>query len=110
MNEPMGASINRIHICFLSHCCRFSYILGGVPCLASDIPAHRRIAPELGEAMTLFPPSDAESLAGLLDRSLYNADRLAAARRGAWEFGQNRFNWYRQKVQCLETIAGVNTC
>lgn len=88
----------------------FSYILGGVPCLASDIPAHRRIAPELGEAMTLFPPSDAEALAGLLDRFLYNADRLAAARRHAWELGQNRFNWDQQKVKLLETIAGVNTC
>ena len=88
----------------------FSYILGGVPCLASDIPAHRRIAPELDEAMTLFPASDAEALAGLLDRFLYNADRLAAARRHAWELGQNRFNWDRQKVELLETIAGVNTC
>lgn len=88
----------------------FSYILGGVPCLASDIPAHRRIAPELGEAMTLFPASDAKALAGLLDRFLYNADRLAAARRHAWELGQNRFNWDQQKVELLETIAGVNTC
>ena len=88
----------------------FSYILGGVPCLASDIPAHRRIAPELGEAMTLFPASDAKALAGLLDRFLYNADRLAAARKHAWELGQNQFNWDRQKVQWLETITGVNTC
>lgn len=88
----------------------FSYILGGVPCLASDIPAHRRIAPELGEAMTLFPASDAEALAGLLDRFLYNADRLAAARRHAWELGQNQFNWDQQKVELLETITGVNTC
>ena len=88
----------------------FSYILGGVPCLASDIPAHRRIAPELGEAMTLFPASDAEALAGLLDRFLCDADRLAAARRHAWALGQNRFNWDKQKVELLETIAGVNTC
>ena len=60
----------------------FSYILGGVPCLASDIPAHLRIAPELGEAMRLFPESDAEALAGLLDWFLYNADRLAQTRLG----------------------------
>ena len=65
---------------------------------------------EFSEAMTLFPASDAEALAGLLDRFLYNADRFAAARRHAWELGQNRFNWDRQKVQWLETIAGVNTC
>lgn len=87
----------------------FSYILSGVPCLASDIPAHRSIAPELGEAMTLFPLGDAKELAALLDRFLQDSDRLAAARKHAWDLGQKRFNWEVEQRKLLRTVSSVLT-
>lgn len=71
----------------------FSYLMGGVPILASDIPAHRGIAPELGPAMSMFPGGDAGALAAALDAYLLDRDRLATARAHAWRLGQERFNW-----------------
>ena len=71
----------------------FSYLLGGVPSLASDIPAHRRIVPDLGPAMSLFPIGDASALAAAIDSFLLYPDRLKAVRAHAWWLGQSRFNW-----------------
>lgn len=71
----------------------FSYMLGGVPSIASDIPAHRAIARELGDAITLFPIGDAAALAAAMDSMLLNPVRLAAARAQAWKLGQEQYNW-----------------
>jgi glycosyltransferase involved in cell wall biosynthesis len=71
----------------------FSYLLSGVPSIATDIPAHRQIAPELGEAMTLFRLDDAAALASAIDNALLYPQRLAAARAHAWHLGQTRYNW-----------------
>jgi glycosyltransferase involved in cell wall biosynthesis len=82
----------------------FSYLLGGVPIMASDIPSHRAIAPQLGEAMSLFPIGDASALAGLLDRLLLDPARLAAARAHAWRLGQERYCW---EVEQHNLVAAV---
>lgn len=79
----------------------FSFLLGGVPTLATDIPAHRQIAPELGEAMTLFPIGDAAALAEAIDGFLLYPRRLAAARAHAWHLGQTRFNWECERSKLL---------
>lgn len=71
----------------------FSYLLGGVPSLASDIPSHQRIAPHLGAAMTLFQTGEAGALAEAIDALLLHPNRLAKARAHAWELGQSRYNW-----------------
>lgn len=71
----------------------FSYLLSGVPSLVSDIPSHRRLAHELGEATALFPVGDAAALATRMDRLLLNPDLLASARAHAFALGQRRFNW-----------------
>jgi glycosyltransferase involved in cell wall biosynthesis len=86
----------------------FSYLLGGVPSLATDIPAHRQLAPQLGEAMTLFPIGDVAALAGAIDRFLIYPQCLATARTHAWRLGQTRFNWDLEQTTFLRTtIAGV---
>jgi len=83
----------------------FSYFLGGVPCLATDTPAHRRLAPELREAMTLFPVGDATALAATIDHFLLNPQHLATARAHAWRLGQTRFNWDVEEQRLLDVIA-----
>ena len=88
----------------------FSFLLGGVPTLATNIPAHRQIAPELGEAMTLFPIGDATALASAIDSFLLDPQRLANARTHAWHLGQTRFNWDTEQTLLIETIQNAAKC
>ena len=88
----------------------FSYLLGGVPSLATDIPAHRQLAPQLGEAMSLFPIGDATALAMAIDRLLLDPLRLAGARAHAWDLGQTRFNWDVEQARLTEIVGKVFTC
>ena len=88
----------------------FSYLLGGVPSLATDIPAHRQIAPELGEAMTLFRPGDAAALASAIDSTLLYPQRLAAARAHAWHLGQTRFNWDVEHASLTDFVKVAVAC
>jgi len=83
----------------------FSYILGGLPILASDIPAHRRLADEFGCAMRLFPENDPASLAKVIDDLLLNPSRLASARNHTWRLGQERFNWDIEQIRFLDTVS-----
>jgi glycosyltransferase involved in cell wall biosynthesis len=76
----------------------FSFLLGGVPSLVTDIPAHRQISSELGKAMTLFPIGNADALASAIDSFLLHPQSLAAARTHAWHLGQARFNWDTEQV------------
>jgi len=83
----------------------FSYLLSGLPCLASDVPSHQRLAPEIGDAVSLFPVGDITALAAAMDGFLLNPERLAAARRSAFELGQQRFNWETQTPVLLSCVA-----
>lgn len=85
----------------------FSYLLGGIPILGSDTPAHRALQPELGEAMTLFPIGDAAALARAIDRFLLDPARLAAARAHAWCLGQERFCWDVEQRFLLDAVEGA---
>ena len=88
----------------------FSYLLGGVPNLATDIPAHRQLAPQLGEAMTLFPTGVATALATAIDCLLLDPRRLATARAHAWHLGQTRFNWEIEQMRLNQIVGEVTTC
>lgn len=83
----------------------FSYLLAGVPVVASDIPAHREIAPECGQAMQLFEVENSESLATALDGLLANPERLAGSREEAFRLGEKRFNWDLEKNQLLSQVS-----
>jgi glycosyltransferase involved in cell wall biosynthesis len=87
----------------------FSYLIGGVPSLATDIPAHRQLAPQFGEAMTLFPIGDAAALAAAIDRLLLDPQRLEAARSQAWHLGQTRFNWDMEQMGLRNIVEKVTT-
>ena len=88
----------------------FSYLVSGVPSLASDILAHRQIAPELGEAITLFPVGDVAALAAAIDSFLLDPNRLANARAHAWHLGQTRFNWDVEQMSLTDIVEKAVTC
>ena len=82
----------------------FSYLSSGLAILASDIAAHRAIAPELGEAIKLFPSGDAVALADRLDELLTDRQALQAARMSAWTAGQTRFSWETDKAELVRHL------
>jgi glycosyltransferase involved in cell wall biosynthesis len=88
----------------------FSFLLGGVPSLATDIPAHRQISSELGEAMTLVPIGDAAALASAIDSFLLHPQCLAAARAHAWHLGQARFNWDIEQTLLTDIARRAAAC
>lgn len=85
----------------------FSYLLGGIPSLATDVPAHRALFPALDQAMTLFPIGDAAALAAGIDRLLLDPDRLSAARARAWRLGQDRYCWEVEERSLLRAVKGA---
>lgn len=85
----------------------FSYLLGGVPSLASDIPAHRAIAADLGEAVSLFATGDVVALAAAMDSFLRDPARLARARAHAWHLGQSRYCWEVEQGALLDAVSRV---
>ena len=90
----------------------FTYLLAGVPIVASDVPAHRRIAPELGDAVRLYSAQSAQSLADALDSYLMPNGALAGARATAFRLGQERFNWDLEKqtlIACVDRTAEART-
>ena len=85
----------------------FSYLTSGLPILASDIPAHRELVPQLGQAAELFVSGDPTSLAAAIDRCLASPEALAARRRHAWDLGQNQFAW---ELEADKVIQLVQSC
>jgi glycosyltransferase involved in cell wall biosynthesis len=82
----------------------FTYLLAGVPSIASATTAQAELALEAPGAVFLYPPGDAEALAALLDGILESPARLAESRTRAWDLGQNRFNWDQEQHAFLEIV------
>jgi glycosyltransferase involved in cell wall biosynthesis len=82
----------------------FSYLLSGIPIIASDVPAHRALGQDVGAAMTIFAAGDATGLAESIDCLLSDPDRLSAARTQAWRLGQSRYCW---EVETASFLAAV---
>lgn len=83
---------------------QFTYLLAGVPCLLSDIPAHREFAEALAPAVRLFATDDPGSLAATMDEILERPESLAAARNAAFQLGQSRYNWEVEKAKLNKII------
>lgn len=84
----------------------FTYALAGIPMLLSDIPAHRAVQLEAGEAARLFRSEDPASLAQALDSWLHAPPAvLAQAREAAYRLGQESWNWEREREQLLAALA-----
>lgn len=82
----------------------FSYLISGIPAVASDIPAHVGIAGRMGPSIRIFERGCAKSLAHAIDDVLFDPEVLAAARRHAWHLGQTRFSWESEQETLLRSV------
>jgi glycosyltransferase involved in cell wall biosynthesis len=82
----------------------FSFLLAGIPVVASAIPAHRDLANALGPALALYDPDNSEQLANAVDALLLDPDRLRLARSEAWRLGQDRYNWEQERAALLAAV------
>lgn len=85
----------------------FTYLLAGVPVLASATSAQAELARGLGDAATLAPVGDATALAAALRGWLERPDELAAAHRAAWHLGTTRYNWDVEQARFLGALRAV---
>jgi glycosyltransferase involved in cell wall biosynthesis len=83
----------------------FTYLLAGLPIVASKIPAHVSFAADAGSAVRLYAVDDAHELAAALDELLGDLHTLAGARAAAFELGQARYNWDVEKSILLTRVA-----
>ena len=85
----------------------FTYLLAGVPVIATTTSAHRELAKDCGAAMRLVAPHDGAALAATIRQWIDSPIELAAARESAWQLGSERFNWDREQRALLEVVRGV---
>ena len=89
----------------------FTYVLAGIPTVASDIPAHRQMAQRLGPALRLYPVESAEGLAAAIDELLDDdGATLARARAHAYVLGQKSLNWDVEKAVLVRKVQEVTSC
>jgi glycosyltransferase involved in cell wall biosynthesis len=82
----------------------FSFLLAGIPVVASAILAHRDLANALGPALVLYDPDSSEQLANAVDSLLLDPDQMNRARSEAWRLGQGRYNWERERVALVAAV------
>lgn len=84
----------------------FTYLLGGLPVLASDTRGQRDLAHQLPGAVWVAPLHDTAAWAALIDEVL-QPQALAQARLAAWTAAQGTYNWDREKKTFLQTVAAT---
>ena len=83
----------------------FTYVLAGIPTVASDISAHRQLTQRLGPALRLYPVESAEGLAAAIDDYLADGGAtLATARAHAYALGQQTLNWDVEKAVLVRKV------
>jgi glycosyltransferase involved in cell wall biosynthesis len=83
----------------------FTYLLAGLPIIASAIPSQVAFAKDVPDAVRLYPVDDHVGLAAALDALLADPNALSAARAAAYSYGQTRYNWDVEKRVLLATVA-----
>jgi glycosyltransferase involved in cell wall biosynthesis len=99
LEEP--ASVNR-DVCLTNKL--FTYLLAGNAVAMTATVAQRALAAELDEAVFCYEPGDVRTLAALLRRWYDDRSALDRARRLAWEWGAQRYNW---DLECARFLAVV---
>ena len=85
----------------------FTYLLAGIPILASSTTAQVEIANDLNNAMWCYHQNDSQSLAVLIDKLLCSDEGLAQARLNAFSHGQKKFNWDIESIKFIEIIQNL---
>jgi glycosyltransferase involved in cell wall biosynthesis len=81
----------------------FTYLLAGLPVLATDTAGQGELAAEIPGAMRMLPLADPTRWPAIID-ALLEPQTLPAARKAAWTAAQGRFNWEREQRAFLQTV------
>jgi glycosyltransferase involved in cell wall biosynthesis len=82
----------------------FSYLLSGNAVIATATDGQRQLMESSPGAGFCYQPGDAAGLAAKLRVWCEDRDKLAAARRRAWDYGTVRFNWDFEKSKFLHIV------
>lgn len=82
----------------------FSYIISGIPCIATDILSHIYFENENTGLITLYKKDDYEDLSEKIDYFLLNRQILHSARLKTWTAGQTTLNWDTTKTKFLGLV------
>lgn len=78
----------------------FTYLLAGIPVVATETKGQRRVCRPIGSAVRLYSPGDSEAFAQAA-RDLVDNE---SARTAAVRAGERRYNWDREKHRFLKTV------
>ena len=82
----------------------FTYLLGGIALAASDTPGQRSIMANAPGAGFTYTAGDATALARGLAELVDDRDKLAAAKRAAFEHASDRFCWEHERPKLLDAL------
>jgi glycosyltransferase involved in cell wall biosynthesis len=82
----------------------FFYLQAGLLLAATDTSGQREIVDSVPHAGFLYPPGDADALAARLQPFVADRRRLTEAQEAAWQAGQDRYNWDRERDVFLDAV------
>jgi glycosyltransferase involved in cell wall biosynthesis len=82
----------------------FLYLQAGLLLAATDTPGQREIVDTVPRAAVLYRPGDVEALAARLAPFVAERRRLSEAQEVAWQAGQQRYNWDREREVFLDAL------
>ena len=85
----------------------YTYVLAGVPVIASATRAQRAFCDEAGPAASSYHPGQPAALALALRPWLEDHAAHAIARQRAWDLGTDRFNWDIEREAFLRVVDHV---
>jgi glycosyltransferase involved in cell wall biosynthesis len=71
----------------------FSYLLAGLPVVATETPGHLEALAAIPNASASYPAGDAQALAKRIERWSLNREALREAQQWAWELARETFCW-----------------
>jgi glycosyltransferase involved in cell wall biosynthesis len=82
----------------------FSYVISGIPIVATDVQSHRDISEQIKIGMTLFEVGNSTMLASIIDRIILDKIKFSEMRAEFWTLGQTNLNWDTVKVEFLDKV------
>jgi len=86
----------------------FTYLLAGVPFVATDTDGQRRVCEDLPEATRQCAIGKPEDLAEAVQSLLGDGERHRMAQQAAWQAGEERYNWDVEKQSFLSLLTSAH--
>jgi glycosyltransferase involved in cell wall biosynthesis len=80
----------------------FSYLLAGLPVIASETPGHLEALAAIPNASSSYPAGDARALAERIQRWSLDPQALRHAQQCAWESARETYCWEQQSLKFLK--------